>query len=108
FHFLGGHRSIIKNSTGPGQGFNCNWILWEGGDLDGSGTSLTIANGNNSSVVIPAYAFNVRGELDSMYVGYTSGNIGTFTQAANSSVVTVTRQMILGDCAGNAEGDVTL
>ena len=108
FHFLGGHVNLLGTGTGPGQGLNSNWILWEGGDLDGSGTSLTIANGNNSRTVIPEYAFNVRGQLDSMYVGYSAGNIGTFTQAANSSVVTVTRQMILGDCVQNAEGNVTL
>jgi hypothetical protein len=108
FHFLGGHVTLLGYGTGPGQGLNSNWILWEGGDLDGSGTSLTIANGNDSNVTIPAYAFNVRGELDSMYVGYSAGNIGTFTQAAGSSVVTVNRQMILGDCISNAQGDVCL
>ena len=57
---------------------------------------LTIADGNDSTVSIPAYAFNVLGQLDSMYVGYTAGNIGTFTQAASSSVVVITDQMILG------------
>ena len=100
FHFLGGHVTLLGIGTGPGQGLNSNWILWEGGDLDGSGTSLTIANGNDSTVSIPAYAFNVRGQLDSMYVGYTAGNIGTFNQAASSSVVVITDQMILGsgDC----------
>ena len=108
FHFLGGHVTLLGTGTGPGQGLNSNWILWEGGDLDGSGTSLTIANGNDSNILIPAYAFNVRGQLDSMYVGYSTGNIGTFTQAAGSSVVIVTRQMIIGDCIGNAQGDVIL
>ena len=51
FHFLGGHVTLLGTGTGPGQGLNSNWILWEGGDLDGSGTSLTIANGNNSTVI---------------------------------------------------------
>jgi hypothetical protein len=110
FHFLGGHVTLLGIGTGPGQGLNSNWILWEGGDLDGSGTSLTIANGNDSNVSIPAYAFNVRGQLDSMYVGYTAGNIGTFTQAASSSVVVITDQMILGtgNCVNGAEGNVSL
>jgi hypothetical protein len=110
FHFLGGHVTLLGVGTGPGQGLNSNWILWEGGDLDGDGTSLTIANGNDSNVSIPAYAANVRGQLDSMYVGYTAGNIGTFTQAASSSVVVITDQMILGtgDCGNGAQGDVTL
>jgi len=110
FHFLGGHVTLLGIGTGPGQGFNSNWILWEGGDLDGSGTSLTIANGNDSTVSIPAYAFNVRGQLDSMFVGYTTGNIGTFNQAANSSVVVITDQMILGtgDCNNGAQGNVNL
>ena len=110
FHFLGGHVTLLGTGTGPGQGLNSNWILWEGGDLDGSGTSLTIANGNDSTVSIPAYAFNVRGQLDSMYVGYTAGNIGTFTQEASSSVVVITDQMILGngDCTNGAQGDVIL
>jgi len=110
FHFLGGHVTLLGTGTGPGQGLNSNWILWEGGDLDGSGTSLTIANGNDSTVSIPAYAFNVRGQLDSMFVGYTAGNIGTFNQAANSSVVVITDQMILGtgDCNNGAQGNVNL
>ena len=110
FHFLGGHVTLLGNGTAPGEGLDSNWILWEGGDLDGSGTCLTIADGNDSNVEIPAYAFNVRGQLDSMYVGYTAGNIGTFTQAASSSVVVITDQMILGngDCANGARGNVTL
>ena len=110
FHFLGGHVTLLGTGTAPGQGLDSNWILWEGGDLDGSGTCLTIANGNNSNVLIPAYAFNVRGQLDSMYVGYSAGNIGTFTQAAGSSVVSITDQMILGngDCANGAQGNVIL
>ena len=89
FHFLGGHVLLLGLGTGPGQGINSNWILWEGGDLDGSGTCLTIANGHDSTVTIPAYAVNVRGQLASMYVGYSAGNIGTFTQAAASSVVVI-------------------
>lgn len=110
FHFLGGRVTLLGRGTGPGQGLDSNWILWEGGDLDGSGTSLTIANGNDSNVSIPDYAFNVRGQLDSMYVGYSAGNIGTFTQAASSSVVVITDQMILGngDCVDGAQGNVTL
>jgi hypothetical protein len=45
-----------------------------------------------------------------MYVGYTAGNIGTFTQASSSSVVVITDQMILGngDCVYGAQGDVVL
>ena len=108
FHFLGGHVTLLGIGTGPGQGLNSNWILWEGGDLDGSGTSLTIADGNDSTVSIPAYAANVFGQLDSMYVGYTAGNVGTFTQAASSSVVVITDRMILGDCALGARGQCRL
>lgn len=109
-HFLGGHVTVLGYGTGPGQGLNSNWILWEGGDLDGSGTSLTIANGDDSNVSIPAYAFNVRGQLNSMYVGYSAGKLGTFTQAASSSVVIITSQMILGNGDGlnGAHGDVLL
>lgn len=110
FHFLGGHVTLLGIGTGPGQGLNSNWILWEGGDLDGSGTCLTIADGNDSDVTIPAYAFNVRGQLDSMYVGYSAGNLGTFTQAASSSVVVITDQLIVGtgDCVHGAQGNVNL
>lgn len=108
FLFLGGHVTLLGTGTGPGQGLNSNWILWEGGDLDGSGTSLTIADGNDSTVSIPAYAANVFGQLDSMYVGYTAGNVGTFTQAASSSVVVITDRMILGDCLLGAVGNVVL
>ncbi len=108
FLFLGGHVTLLGTGTGPGQGLISNWILWEGGDLDGSGTSLTIADGNDSTVSIPSYAANVFGQLDSMYVGYTAGNVGTFTQAATSSVVVITDRMILGDCLLGAVGNVVL
>lgn len=110
FHFLGGHLTLLGIGTGPGQGLDSNWILWEGGDLDGSGTSLTIANGYDSHVWIPAHAFNVRGQLNSMYVGHSAGHTGTFTQAASSSVVVITDQMILGngDCVAGARGNVNL
>ena len=110
FHFLGGHLKLLGSGTGPGQGLDSNWILWEGGDLDGSGTSLTIGNGNDSNVSIPEYAYNVRGQLNSMYVGYSAGHTGTFTQAANSSVVVITDQMIMGngDCVVGARGNVNL
>lgn len=110
FHFLGGQVTLLGTGTGPGQGLNSNWILWEGGDLDGSGTSLTIADGSDSNVSIPAYAFEVRGQLNSMYVGYSAGKLGTFTQAASSSVVSITGQMILGngDGVNGARGDVLL
>jgi hypothetical protein len=110
FHFIGGHVTLLGIGTGPGQGLDSNWILWEGGDLDGSGTSLTIADSNDSNVLIPAYAFNVRGQLDSMYVGYSAGKTGTFTQAASSSVVAITSQMILGngDYVEGAHGNVSL
>jgi hypothetical protein len=110
FHFLGGHITLLGIGNGPGQGLDSNWILWEGGDLDGSGTSLTIANGNDSNVSIPAYAFNVRGQLNSMYVGYSAGKTGNFTQAASSSVVAITDKMILGNgnCANGAQGNVNL
>ena len=110
FRFLGGHVTLLGNGTGPGQGLDSNWILWEGGDLDGSGTCLTIANGYDSNVTIPAYAFNARGQLGAMYVGYSAGNTGTFTQAASSSVVTISDRMILGngDCVHGAQGNVIL
>lgn len=110
FHFIGGYMTVLGYGTGPRQGLNSNWILWEGGDLDGSGTSLTIADGSDSNVSIPAYAFNVRGQLNSMYVGYSAGKLGTFTQAAGSSVVIITGQMILGNGDGlnGARGDVLL
>ena len=110
FHFIGGYVTVLGNGTGPGQGLHSNWILWEGGDLDGSGTSLTIADGSDSDVLIPAYAFNVRGQLNSMYVGYSAGKLGTFTQAASSSVVTITSQMLLGNGNGvnGARGNVLL
>ncbi len=109
-HFTGGHLKILGNGTGSGQGLVSNWILWEGGDLDGSGTSLTIALNYDSDVNIPSTAFDVSGQLDSMYVGAGAGYTGAYTQSGPNSQIVVSNQMILGeaDCVNGAIGLVTL
>jgi hypothetical protein len=108
FHFVGGRVKVLGVGTGPAAGFTSNWYLWENGDLDLSTTSLTIGDGNDSTVTIPPFALNVLGELNSMYVGHSPGNVGTFLQEASTSVVIITNQMIVGDCSGGAVGNTTL
>jgi hypothetical protein len=109
-HFIGGHLKILGTGSGPGQGLVSNWILWEGGDLDGTGTSLTIALTGNSDVTISQGnpGAPATGELSAMYVGAGTGYTGTYTQSGINCQVIVSNQMIVGDCYDSAIGQVTL
>ena len=109
FFMDGGYVKIIGNGTGPGQGLVSNWVIFDGGDLDGSGTSLTIGmTTDDSEVSIPQGASGVQGQLAAMYVGYGQ-NTGTFSEAGfNSCEVDVSNQVVLGDCIGGSIGNVNL
>ena len=109
-HLTGGHLKVLGNGIGPGQGLVSNWILWEGGDLDGSGTSLTIGLNASSDVNIPFSPGTtpVTGQLGALYVGAGAGFTGTYTQSGIGCQIVVSNQMILGDCNNGAIGQATL
>jgi hypothetical protein len=111
FFMHGGYVKIIGNGTGPGQGLVSNWVIFDGGDLDGGGTSLTIGmTTDDSGVSIPQGASGLQGQLAAVYVGYGQNN-GTFSEAGfNSCEVDVTNQMVLGDgdCLAGGFGYVNL
>jgi hypothetical protein len=105
FHMSGGSLKILGNGTGPGQGLVSNWVIVDGGDLDGSGTSITIGDGHNAGAYLTG---NAVGQYDTMYVGYSPGFTGTYTQT-NGTMMIYTN-LIVGDCdcSGGAVGEVTL
>jgi hypothetical protein len=109
FHMHGGKVKILGNGTGPGQGLVSNWVLFDGGDLDGSATSLTIGmNTDDSEVTIQEGPSGLQGQLAAMYVGYGT-NTGTFTEAGfNSCEVDVSNLVVLGDSISGAIGNVNL
>ncbi|MGA2245824.1 MAG: hypothetical protein ABSH48_12550 [Verrucomicrobiota bacterium] len=109
FLMHGGSVKIIGNGTGPGQGLVSNWVIFDGGDLDASGTSLTIGmTTDDSQVSIPPGASGLQGQLAAMYVGYGQ-NTGTFSEAGfNPCELDVSNQVVLGDCISGAIGNVYL
>jgi hypothetical protein len=109
FYLHGGKVKILGNGTGPGQGLVSNWVLFDGGDLDGSDTSLTIGmNTDDSEVSIPAGAAGLQGQLAAMYVGYGQ-NTGTFSEAGfDTCEVDVSNLVVLGDSIGGAIGNINL
>jgi hypothetical protein len=117
-HLHGGHLRVIGNGSGPGQGLVSNWVLFDGGDLEAGGTSLTIGeNTPNSEVTVGENTGGLVGQLAAMYVGYGppgAGSSGSFENDGYSldsgiaAELDVTNLMIVGDCLGGAVGTVTM
>jgi len=74
-----------------------------GGDLDGSGGTVIIAEGHNASMSVSA---GTATNIGTLYIGFSSGYTGTFTQ--DGGLVSALTNVLVGDCAGNAVGNVTL
>ena len=108
FHLVGGHVTVLGNGAGPEQGLSANQIWWEGGELDGSGTSLTIGAHHDAMVWIPGLEGSVLGQLKSMYVGYSPDYVGTYLQTDPTSTIIISDQLIVGDCDNGAVGSLTL
>jgi len=72
-----------------------------GGCLAGTGGTLIIGEDHPSELINTGEATN----FSAMYVGYSSNFTGMFT---NFGLVTVTTNLIVGDCASNAVGIVWL
>jgi hypothetical protein len=91
----GGRLRILSRLVG-------NFIIVDGGDLDGSGGTIIIGEGHDAMM-----------ELDSgssragfMYCGYSPGFTGTYLQNGGMSIVYT--NMIVGDCINGAFGVSTL
>jgi hypothetical protein len=111
FQMSGGKVTILGTGSGPGKGLISNYVVVTAGELDGSGTSLTIGLGHNSDVYLGADVYlgnNVISEWQDIYVGYSPGDTGTYTQT--NGVMTVSDSLIIGtdDCVAGAVGEVTM
>ncbi len=99
----GGSLQVTGAGTAPNAGINANFIIWEGGDLDGTGTSLTIGNGHASVVRVSG---NFVGRLAAVYAGVSPGYLGAYQQSGGT--VYVSTNFIVGGCSNNAPGSVVL
>jgi hypothetical protein len=99
----GGFLQVLGLGDGPGAGLVSNFILWVGGDLDGTGTSLTIGDGHDSAVSVGG---SFVGALGSVYAGVTPGYSGSWIQTGGT--VYVRTNFIVGNCINGALGSVDL
>ena len=88
--FLNGGHTIIQSNL------NCNFVVVNGGDLD-DGTSIII--GTNHDAQLQVMNGTVRANV---YVGFTPGYTGTYTQSGGT--VYVTNFMMVGDSTCGALG----
>jgi hypothetical protein len=105
FHMSGGYFKILGTGTGPGQGLISNWIIVDGGDLDGSGTSFTVGDAHNSDAFLTG---NGIASFATGYVGYTPGFTGTYNQTNGTMTISSGLTVGTGDCMNGAVGEVNL
>ena len=105
FRMTGGKVTILGAGSGPGKGFVSNYAVFTGGEIDGSGTSLTVGLGHDSDVYL---GNNVTAEWQDIYVGYSPGFTGTYTQT--NGVMAISDSLVIGtdDCVAGAVGEVTM
>lgn len=105
FHMSGGYVKILGTGTGPGQGLISNWVIVDGGDLDGSGTSFTIGDGHDSQAYLTGNGVGLYADL---YVGYSPGYTGTYDQT--NGMMYISDSLIVGtaDCVNGATGEINL
>jgi hypothetical protein len=78
FVISGGKLRILGNGSGPGNGLVVNSAEFEGGDTDGTGTSVTIGDAYSQHAVMHGGS----AEFTAMYVGSTAD--GTYNQSGGS------------------------
>jgi hypothetical protein len=102
FLMTSGFLQILGNGTGPGAGLVANSFEIDGGDIDGTGTTITIGdNGHSASAVMKGGS----ARFAAMYAGYQPGYSGTYTQLAGSMVVW--SNLIVGDdCPAGTNGAI--
>ena len=91
----GGRLTILERAS-------ANFIIVGGGDLDGSGGTIVIGEGHDAAMEVTAGTT----KAGSLYIGYTPGYTGTFTQSGG--IVSVRTNAIVGNSACTALGMATL
>lgn len=105
FHMSGGYLKVLGTGTGPGQGLISNWVIVDGGDLDGSGTSFTVGDAHNSEAYLTGTGI---ANFANGYVGYSPGFTGTYDQT--NGIMYISNSLIVGtaDCVNGAVGEINL
>jgi hypothetical protein len=80
-----------------------NFIVVCGGDLDSSGGTVIIGENHDAAIQVCSGGSI---EAGSMFIGYSPGSTGTYTQSGGTVVVTT--NVVVGDCAGGALGAPTV
>jgi hypothetical protein len=103
---LGGTGSsgkvLLHCGTIHTDGLQFNFILVDGGDLDGSGGTMIIGEDHDAAMEMDSGT----SKAGAMYVGYSPGFTGTYTQ--NGGTVNVFTNVVVGDCISGALGNATL
>jgi hypothetical protein len=106
FAMSGGSLKVLGNGSGPGDGIDVNSSQFCGGDVDGTGTSVTIGDGHDAEADM-CDGFGIFG---AMYVGVSDHYTGTYKQTGGTMVIS--SSFIVGsDCPAGlagAIGNVTL
>jgi hypothetical protein len=105
FHMSGGYLKILGTGTGPGQGLISNWVIVDGGDLDGSGTSFTVGDAHNSDAYLSGDGI---ANFANGYVGYSPGFTGTYNQTNGTMYISSGLTVGTADCVSGALGEVNL
>jgi len=92
----GGHLTILSNAS-------ANFIRVDGGGLDGSGGTVIVGQNHSANMVVSA---GTATNIGTLFVGYSPGFTGTFTQSGGA--VGVTKSLIVGDCGSNSTGVFTM
>ncbi|PWU12677.1 MAG: hypothetical protein C5B50_21035 [Verrucomicrobia bacterium] len=97
FHMTGGKLTILGTGLAPGAGLTSNGVGQDGGDMEGSGTSYTIAYYPLNST---GWLSNGTAIFGAFYVGSSPGYTGTYLQGGG--VMTVLDNMVVGDSCAQA------
>ncbi|HXB60589.1 MAG TPA: hypothetical protein VNU95_13540 [Candidatus Acidoferrales bacterium] len=104
FHMSGGYLKILGTGTGPGQGLISNWVIVDGGDLDGSGSSFTVGDGHSSDAYLTG---NGTASFANGYVGYSPGYTGIYDQT--NGTMFISSSLSVGTAgSGGAVGAINL
>jgi hypothetical protein len=99
FLMAGGTLRVLGNGAAPGGGIDVNSADFEGGDTDGTGTSVTIGDGHDAN----AYMRGGSAQFSAMYVGYSDNFTGTYSQSAGTMVI-LSNLIVGADCPVGAQG----
>ena len=106
-YMSGGSLRVLGAGTGPGAGLDANLFVINCGDLDGTGSSLTVGDAHSARVFLNCGTV----DLAAMYLGYSPGFTGNYGQSGG--VLHVSTNLLVGDvfgadCLDGAVGFATL